>query len=128
MTRQEGGKREGTQMTEREKMLAGELYDCGDKELLDRWHRAKNLVRDYNQTDSENMAEKDRILGELLGGRGANLWITAPFYVDYGNNIYFGNNCEVNLNLSLIHISAKPFRNRYSFEPCRKFPVRTQVP
>ena len=63
MTRREGGKREGTQMTEREKMLAGELYDCGDKELLDRWHRAKNLVRDYNQTDSENMAEKDRILG-----------------------------------------------------------------
>lgn len=65
-------------MTEREKMLAGELYDCGDKELLDRWHRAKNLVRDYNQTDSDNLAEKDRILGELLGGRGDNLWITRP--------------------------------------------------
>ena len=46
MTRQKGGKREGKQMTEREKMLAGELYDCGDRELLDRWHRAKNLVRD----------------------------------------------------------------------------------
>ena len=102
MTRREGGKREGTQMTEREKMLAGELYDCGDRELLDRWHRAKNLVRDYNQTDSENMAEKDRILGELLGGRGANLWITAPFYVDYGNNIYFGNNCEVNMNCTFL--------------------------
>ena len=82
--------------------MAGELYDCGDKELLDRWHRAKNLVRDYNQTDSENMAEKDRILGELLGGRGANLWITAPFYVDYGNNIYFGNNCEVNMNCTFL--------------------------
>ena len=66
-------------MTEREKMLAGELYDCGDRELLDRWHRAKNLVRDYNQTDSDNLAEKDRLLGELLGGRGDNLWITAPF-------------------------------------------------
>ena len=46
-------------MTEREKMLAGELYDCGDKELLTQWHKAKNLTRDYNNTDSENLAEKD---------------------------------------------------------------------
>ena len=31
-------------MTEREKMLAGELYDCGDEELLTQWHKAKNVV------------------------------------------------------------------------------------
>ncbi len=89
-------------MTEREKMLAGELYDCGDKELLTQWHKAKNLIRDYNQTNSEDAAEKDRILTELLGGRGSDLWITAPFFVDYGNNIYFGNNCEVNMNCTFL--------------------------
>ena len=89
-------------MTEREKMLAGQLYDGGDTELLTQWHKAKNLVRDYNRLDSENAAEKDRILTELLGGRGRNLWITAPFYVDYGNNIYFGNNCEVNMNCTFL--------------------------
>ncbi|AVQ38053.1 maltose acetyltransferase [Clostridium botulinum] len=89
-------------MTEREKMLAGELYDCGDSELLSQWHRAKNLVRDYNQTNSENLEQKNRILTELLGGRGANLWITAPFFVDYGNNIYLGNNCEVNMNCTFL--------------------------
>ena len=36
-------------MTEREKMLAGELYDYGDAELLSQWHKAKDLIRDYNQ-------------------------------------------------------------------------------
>ena len=51
-------------------MLAGELYDCGDPELLEQWHQAKNLVRDYNQTDSQNIEEKERILNELLGGKG----------------------------------------------------------
>lgn len=86
------------QTTEREKMLAGELYDCGDPELLARWHRAKDLTRAYNQVASADLAEKDRILGELLGGRGENLWITPPFYADYGENIFFGNNCEVNMN------------------------------
>ena len=89
-------------MTEREKMLAGELYDCGDPELLARWHKAKDLVRDYNQTNSADADEKERILNELLGGKGKNLWITAPFYVDYGNNIYFGSNCEVNMNCTFL--------------------------
>lgn len=36
-------------MTEREKMLAGQLYDCGDAELLEQWHKAKDLVRDYTR-------------------------------------------------------------------------------
>lgn len=89
-------------MTEREKMLAGQLYDCGDPELLAQWHKAKDLIRDYNQTDSADARTKDRILGELLGGRGKNLWITTPFYADYGNNIYFGNNCEVNMNCTFL--------------------------
>ncbi|CEQ11817.1 sugar O-acetyltransferase [Paeniclostridium sordellii] len=89
-------------MTEREKMLAGELYDCGDEELITQWHKAKNLVRDYNNTDSENLESKDKILTQLLGGRGSNLWITSPFFVDYGNNIYFGNNCEVNMNCTFL--------------------------
>lgn len=82
-------------MTEREKMLAGQLYDCGDPELLTQWHKAKDLVRSYNSLPSEDAAQKDRILGELLGGKGKNLWITAPFFADYGNNIYFGNNVVI---------------------------------
>ena len=83
-------------MTEREKMLAGQLYDCGDEELLTQWHKAKNLMRDYNRTDSENAEEKDRILTQLLGGRGKNLWITAGFFGDYGMKIYLGIKCGVN--------------------------------
>ena len=67
------------------------------------WNKvAKDLVRDYNQTNSADADEKERILNELLGGKGKNLWITAPFYVDYGNNIYFGNNCEVNMNCTFL--------------------------
>lgn len=83
-------------------MLAGKLYDCGDRELLTQWHKAKDLARDYNLCDSKDLEKKDNILKQLLGGRGKNLWITAPFYVDYGNNIYFGNNCEVNMNCTFL--------------------------
>ena len=89
-------------MTEKEKMLAGELYDCGDAELLSLWHRAKDLARDYNLTNSSDTKRKSELLNELLGKVGNQLWITPPFHVDYGCNIYFGNNCEVNMNCTFL--------------------------
>lgn len=89
-------------MTEKEKMLAGELYDCGDPELLELWHKGKNLAREYNSLDSFDMNSKNEILKKLLGSTGSNVWITAPFYVDYGCNIHLGNNCEINMNCTFL--------------------------
>ena len=37
-------------------------------------------------------------MDELLGSRGENVWITPPFYVDYGENIHIGKNVEINMN------------------------------
>ena len=85
-------------MTEREKMLAGEIYDCGDTELLTRWHLAKQLQQRYNATDSRDKKQLTTILDELLGSYGDNVWITAPFFVDYGENIHIGDNVEINMN------------------------------
>jgi maltose O-acetyltransferase len=57
-------------MTEREKMLAGELYDCGDSGLIERWHLAKRLQQRYNAADSRDRETLDAILDELLGSKG----------------------------------------------------------
>lgn len=84
--------------TEKEKMLAGEYYNAGDEELLTRWHLAKKLTKEYNQADSRDRETLDNILDQLLGSKGDNVWITAPLYVDYGENIHVGNNCEINMN------------------------------
>ncbi len=84
--------------TEKEKMLSGELYDPGDKELITRWHKAKALIKEYAQADSTDRDLLNRILDELLGSRGDNVWITAPIHVDYGENIHLGNNIEINMN------------------------------
>ncbi len=84
--------------TEKEKMLAGEYYNPGDKELLTRWHLAKKLMCMYNQTDTNDQTKLNGILDQLLGSKGQNVWITAPFFVDYGENIHLGNNVEININ------------------------------
>jgi len=85
-------------MTEKEKMLAGELYDCGNPELMELSNRGKNLMQQYNCLDYANKTEQLKILDELLGSRGKQTQITAPFYVDYGKFIRLGNNCEINMN------------------------------
>lgn len=87
---------------EHDRMLAGEPYDCGDPALLARWHRAKDLTRAFAETASEDTARKEALLRKLLGGFGEGLWITPPFFVDYGENIFFGDNCEVNLNCTFL--------------------------
>jgi maltose O-acetyltransferase len=79
--------------TEKEKMLSGEVYDPGDADLLARWHEAKRLMQRYNQCSSEDREGLTSILNDLLGSFGEPLWIAAPFFVDYGENIHLGSNC-----------------------------------
>lgn len=85
-------------LTEKEKMLSGEPYDCGDIALITRWHLAKQLQREYNNTPSDNAERLSSLLDELIGSRGENVWISAPFFVDYGENIHIGKNVEINMN------------------------------
>jgi maltose O-acetyltransferase len=83
--------------TEYRKMLAGELYDAGDKELLAMRIKARELMQEYNQTlyDREKRLV---ILEKLLGKTGKNIDIQAPFFCDYGCHIEAGNNFFANFN------------------------------
>jgi len=89
-------------VSEKEKMLKGENYNAADPELISRWHLAKKLMKEFNQADTTDYKLLDRILTELLGSKGENVWITAPFYVDYGENIHIGNNCEINMDCTFL--------------------------
>ena len=75
--------------TEKEKMLAGEVYNCLDPELEAERQIAKELLRSYNQTIAE--PERQTILQQLFGHFGQNSLIESPFYCNYGRNIYIGN-------------------------------------
>ncbi|QDH78469.1 sugar O-acetyltransferase [Echinicola soli] len=89
-------------MTEKEKMLAGQLYNTLDPELIAQYHKARKLIKIYNALDSENMDERNTILISLLGKKGKNVWIEAPFYCDYGENIRIGEETFVNMNCTFL--------------------------
>ncbi|SFA81252.1 sugar O-acetyltransferase [Algoriphagus aquimarinus] len=84
--------------TEKQKMLSGELYNSRDPELLEQYHTAKALLLRYNTLDSRELIERDKILEELLAKKGEGVWIEAPFFCDYGENIEIGDNTFINSN------------------------------
>ena len=71
-------------------MLAGELYDPLDTELVTARDRARNLCLALNGTRESQRAERRRILEDLLGAGGDTVWMQPPFHCDYGSNIHLG--------------------------------------
>jgi maltose O-acetyltransferase len=85
-----------SQRSEKEKMLAGELYQAYDAELVAERKRARRLMRLFNQTTEEEMAERERLLRELFGGVGGRIEIEPLFQCDYGSHIYVGDGFYMN--------------------------------
>ena len=79
-------------------MLSGELYDSRDPELLRIYHQARKLLKQYRDLDSDQADKRNDILEELLGHKGAGVWIEAPFFCDFGENISIGENSFINMN------------------------------
>ena len=96
-------------MTEKEKMIAGDLYDPGDPELAADRIRAQTLMREYNQTITGEDDIRLRVLSQLLGSVGKGCGLRAPLYVDYGYNLFVGDDVFFNygcvfLDICPIHV------------------------
>jgi maltose O-acetyltransferase len=90
--------------TEKQKMLAGELYDPFDPELVAARERARDLIQDLNATRERDTDGRRLILKSLLGGGGDSVWMQPPFYCDYGSNIYLGERVYFNFNCVLLDV------------------------
>lgn len=79
-------------------MLNGDYYDSRDPELITLYHKARKLLTEYNNLDSELTQERERILTNLFQFKGPGVWIETPFFCDYGENISIGENTFINTN------------------------------
>jgi len=92
--------------TEREKMLAGELYNPLDPELVRARDRARDLCQDLNATRESQQDQRRRILRELFGAGGEDVWMQPPYFCDYGSNIFLGQKCFFNFNCVVLDACA----------------------
>ena len=90
--------------TEREKMLAGELYDPGDAELCELRSKAQRFMRAYNQTIVDDVQVRDALLRSHIGAIGESCAIRSPIHVDYGVNIFIGDRVFINYGCVLLDV------------------------
>ena len=89
-------------MTEREKMVAGELYRGDDPELVDSRARARRLTALLAATDPGDAAGRFSVLAELFAAVGEGTVVEAPFHCDYGWNTTLGERVYVNAHSSFL--------------------------
>jgi maltose O-acetyltransferase len=90
--------------TEMQKMLAGELYDPLDAELVRARERARDLCQDLNATREGDVEARRRITKALFGKGGESVWMQPPFYCDYGSNILMGERVFFNFNCVVLDV------------------------
>ncbi len=85
-------------------MLAGELYDPMDAELVAARTRARDLCQSLNATREAQQDERRQILRDLFGAGGETVWMQPPFFCDYGSNIELGERVYFNFNCVVLDV------------------------
>ena len=103
--------------TEKEKMIAGELYFGMDPELVVARKRAREFSRLLMREPSDDYSSPEEYYNEFLGAPGMNTQIVAPFYCDYGFNIFLGENFYANFGCVILDVCPVSIGNNVLFGP-----------
>ncbi|NLP44163.1 MAG: sugar O-acetyltransferase [Peptococcaceae bacterium] len=90
--------------SEKEKMLAGELYYSSDAELAREREYARDLLFEFNHSRPSDKEKRQEILSCLISAKGS-FHIEAPFYCDYGYNIEVGENFYANFGCIILDVN-----------------------
>ena len=82
--------------TEKEKMIAGQLYDSLDAELVSARTHTRQMMRAIN-SESDNDLRAD-LVKQAFGKTGENVYVEPSLSYDYGFNIHVGENFYMNFN------------------------------
>ena len=88
--------------TEKEKMQAGETYYAFDPELMKLHRDCLKWVEEYNRTYFRDYTQGGELLRKFLPNAHPSLVIQAPFWCDFGFNIYGGENGFINYNCTIL--------------------------
>lgn len=103
--------------SEREKMVAGELYDPLDPELAAARNRARDLCQTLNATPEGDQELRRSICTQLFGKGGQTVWMQPPFYCDYGFNIEMGDRVFFNFNCVVLDVCRVTIGDHTLFGP-----------
>jgi maltose O-acetyltransferase len=91
--------------SQKERMLAGDLYLAADDELRDAGRRAYLLTRTFESAYAADFSQAREVLVQLFGSVGMDVHIKPPLFVDYGFNITIGSGSFVNYGLVALDVA-----------------------
>jgi maltose O-acetyltransferase len=103
--------------SEREKMLAGEMYDPGDPELVAARERARDMCLALNATREAEQEERRALLRELFGAGGDTVLVQPPFFCDYGAHVELGERVFFNFNCVVLDVCPVRIGSHTLFGP-----------
>ncbi|RAW02228.1 sugar O-acetyltransferase [Pseudochryseolinea flava] len=103
--------------TEKEKMIAGELYNALDKVLSDERVATRLLLQQLNESREDAPQRRSDIIKTLLPHAATDVWIQPPFYCDYGYNIKIGEKVFFNFNCVVLDVTHVTIGNRTLMGP-----------
>lgn len=87
----------------KEKMQAGELYECADEEIITEQRAGLEAMYEFNRTDPRDIERRTALLREMLGGVGEGCYVEGPMYCNWGGkHVFFGKNVYANFNLTIV--------------------------
>ena len=104
-------------MTQRERMLAGQLYMGADQELAEMSMKSRALLDEFNATLFADFEARRQIAKKLFGKVGTNLNMNKPFYCDYGVHIEIGDNFYANFDCIILDVNKVIIGNNVMFAP-----------
>ena len=104
-------------VTEKEKMLLGKLYNASDAELQKELKRCRKLTRLFNNSTEEDIEYRSKLLKDLFGKVGENIFIEPTFRCDYGKNIYIGDNFAANYDCIILDVCKVEIRIAFTAFP-----------
>ncbi|RJF92042.1 sugar O-acetyltransferase [Noviherbaspirillum saxi] len=90
--------------TEKQKMIAGELYDPNDAQLVAERLRARDLLGRLNALADDDVETRTRLISELVAAK-TDAFIQPPFFCDYGTNIALGKKVFMNFNCVILDVA-----------------------
>lgn len=103
-------------MTEREKMMSGELFDTNDPELMEKRAECQRLLTSYRNCDPGNEPSRAAIASQLFQKPGKAM-IAAPIYCEFGSNVSFEDFAIVNVGVTFVDYAPITIGKETYFAP-----------
>lgn len=90
-------------MNNKERMLAGKLYDPNEDGILSEQFAWLEKQYDFNNTRPSELKKRREMLKDMLGDVGEECYIEPPLRANWGGkHVYMGSHVYANFNLTLV--------------------------